>query len=84
MDFLGYVRIRVDRRKPLSEVPEVYLDRNARFDEWGDLIDVPGTLARLGLDVSDFRTECLEFVVKKIPVGECIVDCPDSPSPSGS
>lgn len=28
-DFLGYVCVRVDRSKPLCEVPEVYLDRVA-------------------------------------------------------
>jgi len=63
MDFLGYVRVNVDRSKPLSEVPEVYLDRG--------VCSVPCSDTLGGLWLMDER-----FVFKQyreiISVGECV------------
>jgi hypothetical protein len=71
-DFLGFVRIRVDRSKPLCETPEVYLDTTDETDLLGNQVFPPGTVARLFLSkaASEFyAVHCPQFA----PVSECVV-----------
>jgi hypothetical protein len=67
-DFLGYVRVRVDRDKPLSETPEVYLDRC----EFSGERPPSGTLGQLRLvrDLFIFLPSIVS--VNGLPVSACV------------
>lgn len=65
-DFLGYVRVRVDRNKPLAESVSVHLDPYAYKDE------PSGSLGKLYLYGEEFfLTPSLSTF--GLPVGECLI-----------
>lgn len=54
-DFLGWIRILVDRDKPVSGQPEVYLDTESPpYDGESEFVDPPGSVGAIFLDGDRF------------------------------
>jgi len=72
MDFLGYVRVRVDRSKPLAQTPEVWLDRDTAYPPDYDHRNAIGRLYLDGKTLVFFPATHTGTLSLSLPVSECI------------
>lgn len=68
-DFLGYIRVRVNRNNALHSSVSVELHGSDHYDHDCKPCLPPGTIARLYLHGSEFF---LEPVLSGVPVEECV------------
>lgn len=82
-DFIGYIRVEVNQQNPLSSAVSCRLDQFEIRDEKGNLIDPPGTIARLYLVGAHFQLVNDAKRWSGIPVAECLPGQEWSPTTSG-